>query len=328
MTSTLLLGCSQPAFFNGLLENAISGAYQDLNSFPEDFFDVKIRITGADFRSSINGDVAKALWEFEKNLRRAVAQALHDSSSINSLTKEERQESSLNFTVSPGSSVIKTCLKNLAKSFGKAFVNMDDRGKVAVCVIIGLTIWGLGTAWFDKDAKMAEIQAKVQMNSEENILKAFQYAQQFQEAYKESSDAIAKSVPTADSVQINNQHYSHSDIEKLNERPPRSQPEFDTFSGVYQVDGIDRLSGNNSFKVKLKDTITGQAIAAILSPDRGLFSDLNLETNAADIGKYIQDNTKVDVTILSKDTKSSNTLYILDITPAKDDSKEENKKEP
>ena len=26
------------------------------------------------------------------------------------------------------------------------------------CVIIGLTIWGLGTAWFDKDAKMAEIQ--------------------------------------------------------------------------------------------------------------------------------------------------------------------------
>lgn len=205
---------------------------------------------------------------------------------------------------------------------------MDDRGKVAVCVIIGLTIWGLGTAWFDKDAKMAEIQAKVQMNSEENILKAFQYAQQFQEAYKESSDAIAKSVPTADSVQINNQHYSHSDIEKLNERPPRSQPEFDTFSGVYQVDGIDRLSGNNSFKVKLKDTITGQAIAAILSPDRGLFSDLNLETNAADIGKYIQDNTKVDVTILSKDTKSSNTLYILDITPAKDDSKEENKKEP
>ena len=80
--------------------------------------------------------------------------------------------------------------------------------------------------------------------------------------------------------------------------------------------------------MKLKDTITGQAIAAILSPDRGLFSDLNLETNAADIGKYIQDNTKVDVTILSKDTKSSNTLYILDITPAKDDSKEENKKEP
>lgn len=323
MTSTLLLGCSQQAFFNGLLVNAIEGTYQDINSFPKDFFDVKIRIIGADFKSSISGDVARALWEFEKNLRRAVAQALYGSNNTNVLSKEERLETSLNFKVSPGSSIIDTCLKPIAESLGKGFEEMGDLGKIFVYAIVGVTIVGLGTGWFEKDKKMAEIEAKAQANSQENILKAFRYGQQFQEAYKESSDAIAKSVPTASSVQVNNQYYSHTDIEKFNKRPPRSEPKFDTFSGVYQVDGIDRIQGENSFKVKLKEITTGQTITAILSPDRGLFSDLNLETNAADIGKYIQDNTKVDVSFLSKDTKSSSTLYILDITPTREDSKEE-----
>lgn len=327
MTPTLLLSCSQQALFNGILENTINGTYRDINSFPESFFDVKIRITGTDFKSSISGDVAKALWEFEKNLRRAVAQTVYGSNNINVLPKEERIKTSLNFTISPGSSVIDTCLKPMAVSLGKGFENMGDIGKVFVYAIVGMTIAWLGTEWFDKDIKMAEIQAKAQSSSEENILKAFKYAQPFQEAYRESSDVIAKSVPTASSVQVNSKHYSHADIEKLNERPPRSEPEFDTFTRVYQVDGIDRISGENSFKVKLKDISTGQTTSAILSPDRGLFSDLNLETNAADIGRYIQENTKVDVSILSKDTKSSSTLYILDITPTKEDDKVESKDE-
>lgn len=121
MSETLLLSCSKEAFLIGTIENALNGVEVDIDSIPESYFKVDIKIVGDEFHSSIDGTVARSLWEFEKSLRNATVQMLHGNSNSNCLTFEEKSYTSINFTVSAGCSNLKADLKPLIKSLGRGF---------------------------------------------------------------------------------------------------------------------------------------------------------------------------------------------------------------
>lgn len=70
--------------------------------------------------------------------------------------------------------------------------------------------------------------------------------------------------------------------------------------------------------MKLRKVGTANTLTAILTANKGLFSELNIKTNAASIGAYIENKEKVDVSLLSKSTKTSQTFYILEISPVKE----------
>lgn len=311
----LLLQCSPNAFLAGTIKNALSGYATPLDAFPSEYFELKITIKGEKFHSSINGELAKSLWEFEKSLRRAYAQMLHGTENINSLTAEERNECALNFKVTEGSSKLTASLKELSKSFGKGFQVMGDVGK---SVVIALIISGLlGYYWLEglHEEKMKELEVKGDMASQENLLKAISYVRPFQYAMKESSDRLAKSVPDAESVSINEVTYSKEDIQKLRERAPRTKAEAELITQVFVIFGIERVEEGSLYKVKLKYVDSNQSTTAILSSEKGLFSSLNVDANAEIIGKYIEEKKQVTATLLIRTTKSNQEIFIIGLDP-------------
>lgn len=312
----LLLQCSPTAFLAGVVENSLNGYDIPLDSFPNKYFELKITIKGEIFNSSLNGELAKSLWEFEKSMRKAYALMLHGTDNTSTLTSAERKESALNFKVSKGSSQFTADLKPLLKSIGRGFEKMSDRNKlIAVAFCLGAA---LGYCWMSDyyETKNKELEIQEHAATQETILKAISYTQPFRYAIEESSDRIAKSVPEADSVTINQKTYSKEDIQKLNERAPRTKAEYETITNVFIVTGIERVDGDDSYKVKIKDIETNQPIIASLSSDKGLFSSLNIDANAAVIGEYIEKKQKVHMTLLVRTTKSSHEFTILKISPS------------
>lgn len=319
MSETLLLSCSKEAFLIGTIENALNGVEVDIDSIPESYFKVDIKIVGDEFHSSIDGTVARSLWEFEKSLRNATVQMLHGNSNSNCLTFEEKSYTSINFTVSAGCSNLKADLKPLIKSLGRGFEKMGTLGKICVVgMLCGTVLFG-GYLFGEHVEKMEEQEINAD-NSRYKMLKdAYEYSLPFKLAYTESSDRIAKSASNAQYVEINQRHYTREDIERLNSRSSPTQPEFETIGGRYEVFGIERIENNeNSYKVKLRKVGTANTLTAILTANKGLFSELNIKTNAASIGAYIENKEKVDVSLLSKSTKTSQTFYILEISPVKE----------
>ena len=57
-----------------------------------EFFQLKIKVDGARYHSSIPGELARGLWQFQEALYKAVAFSLHGVEDIRKLTAEQRED--------------------------------------------------------------------------------------------------------------------------------------------------------------------------------------------------------------------------------------------
>lgn len=256
---------------------------------------LKIKIHGEQFDSSITGDVARAIWELQAALYRAGAEILHGESNIAKLTSDERSQLELVVKVNPGCSEYDIPGKRfLLTLLNKAVEKMDSKDIKAVL----FALIGAFTLVVVSPAILSYCNTKA--NLEALIKQAENLAAPLKAAVEGASLNVAKSAHKASQVQIGEKIFSSEDIQRLNSRSAPQSTTFDTFDAVCKVVGV-RVEGR-ILKVDLADALSSEKFTAAIAP-RELFDD-NLPDSAASIGKLIDSNISVRVSVFVKENKS------------------------
>lgn len=278
-----------------LEELLLSGENFKLEDVSPDLMTLRIKIHGDQFDGSITGEVAKSLAMLQTALYRAAAEALHGSSSITSLSAEEKAQFEIVIKISPGCSDIRVPgLKYLLAFLSKVTENMDSKHKCvvacfAICGFTGLAVTPFITKAIENNQT---VEGMVDM--------ARTLTEPIKTAVEVAGEATAKSARNADSVEWGERRYDREDIRKLNTRSPRQEAQADTFEAICYVNGYHK--DGNLFKVDLKLTESGEEFTVKVPPP-GLFEE-EMPERPTEVATIMEVGSRVAVTILVKETKS------------------------
>lgn len=218
------------------------------------------KIEGKNYNSTIPGELARGLWEFQEELYRAVAFALYDNDSIRKLTAEQRADFQLIFEVSQGSTDLMASLKAFFDKLGDGFGTMESRHKALTLVAIAIV---LATAWgaahiidTQTDAKKEEIKAKIEITKIETVAKSeidkekektaqFQLFNQsmqhdpviarFTKATEEGTKAIIKAASDATKIRVGQVTFDRADIQEVNQRAAKEHADAKILDGEFSI---------------------------------------------------------------------------------------------
>lgn len=278
------------------LEDLIkSGENFNFEDVSPDLVTLKIKIHGDQFDGSITGEVAKSLGMFQAALYRVAAEVLSGSSSITSLSAEEKAALEIVIKISPGCSDVQIPgWKYICAFLDKVTENMDSKHKCivacfAICGFTGVTVTPFITNVLESDNTVGGMVEQAKVLTEP--LKA---------AVASSGDQAAKSARNAESFDWGDRHYDREDIRKLNSRAPRQKAQTDTFDMTCHVMGYHR--DGTIIKVDLKSVDTGEEFTVKVPPP-GLF-DETMPERPSDVANIMEIGACVSVTVLIKETKS------------------------
>lgn len=224
---------------------------------------VHMKIYGAKFNDSITGQVARGLWEFQREIYRAVAFTLYGQASIKKLTKEDLEKYNLIFKVNDGCTDINASIDSFLKALLEAMSDMNPVQKIVLIVAItSILTFGYVThdlegqriatnnttqvelakielekARLEAQTKQMELMAKVK----ENQPIAFVW----NESVKEGIKSVAKSLEESDSMDYGDHHLSKESIQRLKQKSPRTAPEEETITDKFTLYGFKEISADH-----------------------------------------------------------------------------------
>lgn len=301
------------------IEKALEGVWDDQLldiDIQGEWSTISILIKGDNYHATLNGRLIKALADLQTQLNRIYANAVYGKSA-KALSNEEREEIELVFQVSESSSLIEVELGEWLTKLGEAGIEKMT-GTDIVFVVIGLAvIWGGDKAYRSyNDRKQNETNQEhetarraqdSQAETERHNKLIDQLAMQnetVQMALKERGqldNSVLKATPTAESVDINGQHYSRDEIVEAN-RSERQSTELERIDGIYYVTNIG--SRGDSFSVSLVDE-HGASFRADLTKDKLKPDELD------ELWQAVRDDTLADLKLTARTRQGAITSATL-----------------
>lgn len=283
-----------------------------IDDIAPNLMELKIKINGDQFDSSITGEVAKAIGSLQSALYRAAAEILHGSPNINVLTAEEKEQFEIVVRIQPGCSLLtipgEKYLSNLAT---KAIDKMESKHITLVlcCLICAFAARDFGVAYITAAAKNSEHNAMVEQ--------ARVLAAPLSNAIQAGGKEIAKSAKHADSVEVGERKFDRQEIENLNKRQAKQAAQVDTYQTECKINGI-RKEGNN-LKVDMFDTNMGESFSVLILPLPIFDQDMPVKPTA--LAPFIESGQRVFVTLLIRETKTKTERILIGFAPVQDDEK-------
>lgn len=230
---------------------------------------VHMKIYGSKFNDSITGQVARGLWEFQREIYRAVAFTLYGQASIKKLTKEDLEKYNLIFKVNDGCTDINANIDSFLKALLEAMSDMNPVQKIVLIVAI-VSIFTFGYVTIDLEGKRIETESATQIElAKIDLEKARLEAQTKQmelmakvkenqpiaavwnESVKEGIKSVAKSLEENDSMDYGDHHLSKEAIQQLKQKSPRTAPEEETITDKFTLYGFKEISaGQVQFDIR------------------------------------------------------------------------------
>lgn len=202
--------------------------------------EIRIHITGDSYHSSIPGDLAKGLWEFQSALYKAGAFALYQVADARKLTSEQREQLELVFNVAEGSSDLVAAFNETLKCLNGVLKGMT--GKQRVLTILGLALivcgfWGFAT-YSDNLKEVALAQEKtaqlaVVKDTATGVTSAI--LNNYQVANAIGTQAIVKGASDATSITAGQVALDRDAIQALNKKADRVQSSAEILDSSFRV---------------------------------------------------------------------------------------------
>lgn len=221
-------------------------------------------ITGKNYHGTVPAGLARALWELQEELYRAVAFALYGGENYKRLTEEQKAQFELVFEVKEGSSELLASLEGFFVELGKGFKDMDSGHKMKTLVAIAALLtasWGY-QSYADQQVKVAEIAAEAkekegmqaivvgqqeagaaQLRLLTEVVRADEVATRFSKAAENGARAVIKGASDADLIRINRATYNRDAIVEVNQRAAKEQAKAQIVTDVYRVVRGDARDG-------------------------------------------------------------------------------------
>ncbi|ONN64798.1 hypothetical protein [Herbaspirillum sp. VT-16-41] len=215
---------------------------------------LSINVRGNRYHSTIPSELARAMWELQSELYRAVALALYGIDSARRLTDEEKRRVELVFKVEEGSSDLKASLTELIKALAQGITTMDSRHKaitVIATVLVLATGYGAVSA-IENDSSVKKDQIKVEhdLSIEREKTKQFELianaargnpvVSRFSQATEEGARSIIKGAPDADSIKVGAVKFDGAEIQEANQRNPRERSYAEMIKGEFVIVRIEK----------------------------------------------------------------------------------------
>lgn len=236
------------------------GADPDVK-FEGDLGKIEIDIVGTRYDSSIPGELARSLWEYQEAIYKAGAYVLTGTDDIRRLTSTQRANLELIFTIEHGSTDIQALLETAIGTFGDGFTQMDDQHKAMVLISIAIILATGFVAWKVIDAvknvRVERIKADLSIATEAEKTKQFGVfervsstpkLQRIERAAEEGAKAILRGASDAEEVTIGRAKFDGDDLGAIKQRAIRVASTAEVVEESFRVFGTEtRTSGATKY---------------------------------------------------------------------------------
>lgn len=289
--------------------------------FEGEVSNIALDVSGTRYHSSIPGELARGLWEYQEAIYKAVSFALYGVEDIRKLTTAQRQDFELVFTVSEGSTGLMAPLKDFLTKLGEGFLTMDSKHKAYTMVAIGviLTLGYAATNIVESSStvKKDDIKATLAIRQEEEKTKQFeviarlasvnQVAAGFAKASEDGARSIVRSAPDATHIKLGRAQLNRSDIEEVNQRAVKEKASAQIIQEDFRVFGTQsRDASATRYLLARKD---GTEFSVVVSHDEHTAVDLEKIWSAARDRKPIA--LEVNATIVRGAIRAAQVVKVL-----------------
>ena len=272
------------------------------------------KVEGAKFNDSITGQLARGLWEFQREIYKAVAYSLYGQASIRKLTKEDLEKYNIVFFINEGCTDIKAYLEAFLKFLSEQMKDMSPVQKIILITSVfsiittGVVVLNLEGSKIEAESQVGIELAKIQANKEvemaNNALEQKRIEEQtkqmellaevklnqpalsvWDESIKSGAKSIAKSLEDGDSLSYGDYYLSPETVRQLKQSSPRAYSEEESITDKFTLYGFKELgSGRVQFEIR------GASGEYTVETDTETFTaeEINyLSHIAADIGQVV-----------------------------------------
>jgi hypothetical protein len=266
--------------------------------FGDLFAQVEIDIEGRNYHSTVPAELARGLWEFQEALYKAVAFALYGVEDGRRLTRPQREQFELIFSVSKGSTQLSASIKELLSGLATAFETMESKHKAGTLVAIAVVLvvgYGAVQLLDNKPVQIEQIKASLAATQEAEKTRQFKIVAEaageatvvsFAKASEKGSRAIVESARDADKIKIGRVRMGRSEIDEVTQRAARDRATATIVVESFTVLRVEPKEGSlTRFLLQRPD---GTEFLAILQDDELDAADVQLIWDAARSRKLIE----------------------------------------
>lgn len=250
-----------------VIDNIDSGVLDQFQlTFGDDFAKIHIQIDGSKYHSSIPAELARGLWEFQEAFYKAAALVLYGVEDVRRLTRDQRKQFELVFTVSEGSTDLWAKFTDFLAALAPGFETMESKHKAVTLIsiaVVAAIAWGaVDISEHLKEVKLEQAKASsaahVATTNEAEKTRQFQIladavsrggapVEAFKKASEKGARAIIESAPDATEITVGQITFDQEEIQDINQRAARDKATasilIDTFSVVNLTpkEGVTRL---------------------------------------------------------------------------------------
>jgi hypothetical protein len=259
-----------------LLEQTVKGNIPiDADAFQlkiGDWPEIRLKICGARFHSSITPKMMEAFIALQKNIFRTYAKLHYNQASGKIVTLEERSALELFVEVHPGSSEFAAKLGEIGQKLVEGAINKMDARHFVILGLAGILGWTATTSWkgylsTQAEQKKSEIQLALSKEESHRLEIMSEAARQVpyvavaKTETEEVINKILKSSVSARNITIGGHSFTGKQIQEL-VRPERTPSQEIRLDGEYRILKVDS-SRTDFFKVELAND-KGRKFWAIL----------------------------------------------------------------
>lgn len=226
-------------------------------------------VDGERYHSTVPGELARGLWEFQEALYKAAAFAIYRVDDIRRLTADQREAFELVFDVSEGCTGLSASLEKFLEKLTEGLSNMSDTHKaitivaVAVLMVSGWTAANIAES--SAATKQEQIKAELQIATEAEKTRQFevfakvtassQTVQRFSKATEEGARAIVRGAPDASSIEVGRAKFTSAEIQEINQRAPKVKSTAEVVQEEFRIFGTEsRHEGATRYVLSRQDS--------------------------------------------------------------------------
>jgi hypothetical protein len=280
------------------LEAGLEMSFPDRIEFKGDLGKLIINIQGEKYHSTVPGNFARGIWEFQQEVYRAVAIAINGNGDLRKLPKDVLEQYNLVFKVSEGSSHLEAGTSGFFTSLGKGLSDMSDGKKLAAIIGIalifsmGAPVATIGTAYVSghfnskgvessagvEKARIEADQAKEEERTKQiqSLVSTIPVVKEFSEAVASGTKQVIKSVPDATAAHIAGESFDRQDIIDINSRASREARDSIDLVQEFKIIGFKRPEGSDIGRYTLASR-SGEISAILDMSTDGPFSEEQIQ---------------------------------------------------
>lgn len=246
-----------------------------------------ICVEGGNYHSSVPGNFARGIWEFQQELYRAVAATTQGVTDLRKLPKEAYEQYNLVFEVSDGCSNLEAPTSSFFTALGKGLSDMDDRNKliailgVAAIIALGYAGGDIGASWISAGVQATSLEADVEKEKErtkqiEILTRTNATVRTFDEAVRVGTKSVIKSVPDATEATVAGATFDRQAILDINSRASREARDSMELTQEFKIIGFKRPEGSDIGRYTLASK-SGEISAILDMSEDGPFTQEQIQ---------------------------------------------------